>query len=60
MSQLIKTKNEIVWALLQQQQELKAENEMHCTNFEAYQRQCQARPPPQGLHALAYQTDRRL
>lgn len=41
MTQLIKAKNEIVWALLEQQQELKTENEAHCTNFEAYQSKCQ-------------------
>lgn len=41
LSELIQTKNEIVWALLQQQNELKAENDLHCSNFESYQAQCQ-------------------
>eukprot|EP01046_Picozoa_sp_COSAG06_P047867 COSAG06_NODE_7044_length_2659_cov_25.366797_3_plen_240_part_00 len=41
LSELISTKNEIVWALLQQQNELKAENDLHCSNFESYQAQCQ-------------------
>ena len=41
LSKLIETKNEVVWALLQQQSELKAENETHCANFEAYSQHCQ-------------------
>jgi hypothetical protein len=48
LGRLLRTKNEIVWTLMQQQQELTADNGTHKTNFEVFNKQVPrpARPAP--------------
>lgn len=41
LGKLLRTKNEIVWTLLQQQQQLKADNDAHTCNFQAFSKQSQ-------------------